>query len=811
MTPYATPRRRFTPVAIAASLCLAACGGGGSNNDTAPPATAVAMLAGRVVDGYIRGAVVFWDCNKNGVLDADETSALSTAQGAYQIVDLSSKACPLLAYVGPTAVDEDRPLQLGSAYTMQAVSGRHDLITPFTTLVAGKVSSAGITVDAARAEVAAIFGFSQDILVDYKASNSAPLSAAAKDSVAALQTTQSAQANGLLTESAAKTFDLLKKKYDDSGFRAAIANGVSPFVASYQSLTTKLAQNMTGNDNNRLVRRVNYPLASQNSELNAIAIAVNAKSGSKYGYPNWSAFSSDELKGFSKTINKLNAIASDSPNSAKLQQLQQQRNDMFAAAGKRMDKEISGDSSLIGTWRFFTSDPGAGLDYAMESLAISGDIASDVVTLALPRPKVGRPTKLTDYKKKLASQLEFYSSFVSAGDCVVKVNKLEGSTEMATALVETVTACGGFLTEQLKDIVALTKTGATVSKGMAAAIDAAGATYGVIREEDKPLAAMKMQATTFALLHDMLELFAVDPVTSKLLAVLDLEIQFLNARVAAMELEKAAKVKQDDTLKAAIAKFDEEVAKTWRSYFISFMEIYGDSYFKVMDAGLCPTGQTLQVDGACALPADPGAPSFSLKLDSAGIAAVGGVAIGAPSYIVGKDGGTAMALTGGSRLRIPNRAALKVGAGMTVDVWAKATGAQIATVFAKSHDRNGIALMVAGTADGTSQVHLATFDPTWACTTTTSGNPTVETIQPIPLGTWLRLTAVIDPTNGYRLYLNKQLSKWCSGIKPSMAAMDAQDAYIGGFSDGFWPLTGAVQDLRVYPKALTAAEVAALP
>ena len=574
---------RVTLVAIAASLCLVACGGGGSSSDTAPLQPSAVMLSGRVVDGYIRGAVVFWDCNKNGLPDADETSALSTAQGAYQIIDLSSKSCPLLAYVGPTAVDEDRPLQLGSAYTMQAVSGRHELITPFTTLVAGKVSSAGITVDAAKSEVAAVFGFTQDILVDYKASNSAPLLAAAKDTVAVLQTTQSSQTNALVTESVVKTFDLLKKKYDDSGFRAAIASGVSPFVASYQSLATKLSQIVTGNDNNRLVRRVNYPLASQNSALNAIVMAVNAKSGTKYGYPDWAAFSTDELKGFSVTINKLNSIASDSPNSTKLQQIQQQRSELFAAASKRMDKAVSGDSALIGTWRFFTSDPGAGLDYAMESLAISGDIASDVVTLALPRPKVGRPTKLTEYKKKLASQLEFYSSFVSAGDCVVKLNKLEGSAEMATALVETVTACGGFLTEQLKDIVALTKTGATVSKGMAAAIDAAGATYGVIKEEDKPLAALKMQATTFSLLHDMLDLFAVDPVTSKLLAVLDLEIQFMNARVAAMELEKAAKVKQDETLKAAIAKFDEEVAKTWRSYFISFMEIYGDSYFKVMD------------------------------------------------------------------------------------------------------------------------------------------------------------------------------------------------------------------------------------
>ena len=119
--------------------------------------------------------------------------------------------------------------------------------------------------------------------------------------------------------------------------------------------------------------------------------------------------------------------------------------------------------------------------------------------------------------------------------------------------------------------------------------------------------------------------------------------------------------------------------------------------------------------------------------------------------------------------------------------------------------------MIAGGAAGTTQAHLATFDRSWACTTTASRTANLETIQPIAPGTWLRFTAVLDPSDGYRIYLNKQLSQWCSGIKPSMLVMDGQDAYIGGFSDTWWPLTGAVQDLKIYNVALTESQVQALP
>lgn len=814
-------------LSVAVMLALGACGGGGGGSaDSATATPAAPVLKGRVIDGYIRGAVVFWDCNKNGVQDADESGTLSGAGGAYEIVDFASKGCPLLAYVGPTAVDEDKPLQLGSAYTLQAVDGRHDLITPFTTLVAGKVASSGMTVAQANTEVAALFGLNQDVLVDYKATPSAPLNAAAQASVTALKTTQ-AGGHGLLTDSARQTLDLVAQQYSDSRVRAAIASGLVPFVESFKSLADKAAQLVTGNEANRLVRRATYPNPAQNDELKAIVAAVNAQSGTRFGYPAWGAFSTEQLKGFAQTINRLNAVHSSSPNSAMLQALQQRRNALFAEASARLNKEVGYDGALAGVVDFFSSDPAASIDFGIAALAISGDIAGDVLTLSMPRPKVGHPTKLTQYKKKLAAQLEIYGSLVSAGDCLLKVNKLETTDDMAAALVDVVTSCGGFMTDQLKEVGSTLHTG-KLTDGLNAALNASGGIYGVVKEEDRVLVALKMSATTFGLTHDLLALFANDPVTSKALSAADLALQFLNARVAAMELERAANQKLDDTLKAAMARFDEETAKAWRSYFISFMELYGDYYFEVKDSSQCTTGLVLRDDGVCSPAVDPGSPSLALSLDRASITALGGSIDSNVSFVAGRNGTGSAAKFGGmskpGSIRLPNSAAMQFGAGGSFDMWVRidsnvgmsgygsATNtAWGMTVLAKSHDRSGVALMTYPSSTeypGLGRGGLASYDRSWQGCTSVSQSPGDTGVA---VGDWFRMTLTLSSTGGYAIYVNKALVLDCSGARPNFTAMNGQDLYLGKFRDGWYPLDGAMQDLRIYPKALSAAEVAALP
>lgn len=200
------------------------------------------------------------------------------------------------------------------------------------------------------------------------------------------------------------------------------------------------------------------------------------------------------------------------------------------------------------------------------------------------------------------------------------------------------------------------------------------------------------------------------------------------------------------------------------------------------------------------------AQSWSLSFDQSSVASSGGIAYGSPLYIFDKDKNPAVSLAGGSKLRIPNRDEMTIGAGATFDVWVR-TDSTVGwrTVIAKSHDRTGAALMMYGTSAGIDRAGWGSFDSSWSCTQKS------EIINPIPAESWMRITGVVDPSDGYRVYINKKLSSSCSGIKPGISVMNSQDMYIGGFSDNWWPLTGAIKKMTIYKSALTEIQIQGLP
>ncbi len=127
---------------VALLAVLAGCGGGGSNDSGIAGGggpTALPQISGRIADGYLRGATVFWDCNGNMALDADEPSAVSTAGGRYTLgasppAKAPLAACSLRALVPATAFDEDTGTAVGAAFMMAAVDGSPGFISPLTTL-----------------------------------------------------------------------------------------------------------------------------------------------------------------------------------------------------------------------------------------------------------------------------------------------------------------------------------------------------------------------------------------------------------------------------------------------------------------------------------------------------------------------------------------------------------------------------------------------------------------------------------------------------------------------------------------------------
>lgn len=111
----------------AAAALLSACGSGGVNG---------VGVTGRVIDGYLKGAVVCLDVNDNKSCDANEPTATSGAGGAFSLnppsnLDLSTVR--LIANVPATAVDEDTGAAVGTPYQLTAPANLA-VITPLTTL-----------------------------------------------------------------------------------------------------------------------------------------------------------------------------------------------------------------------------------------------------------------------------------------------------------------------------------------------------------------------------------------------------------------------------------------------------------------------------------------------------------------------------------------------------------------------------------------------------------------------------------------------------------------------------------------------------
>lgn len=114
------------PVYLALVLALAGCGGGGGGSDTGN--TQTMAVSGKVVDGYINGATVFCDTNKNGIQDAGEVSATTSGQGDFT---LSAACSATMVSVGGTDISTGYAFK-GALKTPAGAA----IISPLTTLLA---------------------------------------------------------------------------------------------------------------------------------------------------------------------------------------------------------------------------------------------------------------------------------------------------------------------------------------------------------------------------------------------------------------------------------------------------------------------------------------------------------------------------------------------------------------------------------------------------------------------------------------------------------------------------------------------------
>ena len=107
------------------------CGGGANNGIPTPSA-----ISGRVVDGYLVGAQVFWDCNDDFKIDeAGEPWVTSQEGGKYTIEAAPNASCILRSVIPSWATDETTNSPVGREFRMSATADNPKIITPITTLI----------------------------------------------------------------------------------------------------------------------------------------------------------------------------------------------------------------------------------------------------------------------------------------------------------------------------------------------------------------------------------------------------------------------------------------------------------------------------------------------------------------------------------------------------------------------------------------------------------------------------------------------------------------------------------------------------
>ncbi len=545
-----------------------------------------AIYTGKVIDGYIRGAIVFWDCNGNSILDVGEVSTTSYAGGKYVIEDKTNLPnCHLLADVGVNAMDEDRPYATGQTYMMRAAPGQKNLITPFSTLIAGLVSSeAGLTVDAAEARLASEIGSPGKLLFDYKAATTDPratsLGTSAKVIADSLYQTQK---SALFDASLIATYNDIKTKFAESGFLANVNLGIVPFVNAYKNISDRLSLIISGNTNNRMYRNTTFTDTATNQFLDALALEANNRNAVKYGVVDWNLFSSAEKDVYIRRLNQLAGLQSDTTLQTQISNYQSKRNALFSTASAAMNASIADDTGWVS---FFKNDPVASMTFGLEMVSIAFDTSLDVIAIggARPRTVVLTPNVWNYSNAKIKKQLEHLIFLRSAIECLAATQAIADSdSNMLDKTVSLVANCGSFFADVAKDATQIAKT-RRASEMASKMMTNAGVWNDVVGEEKKALLALKMYAAMVGTVHDAVGLFVKDPITTRVLAAFDLGIQNLNAAIAGMELEIAATEKSEVLVAAARLKYDQEVEKTWHEYYFTYLTLVSDYYFDVIDS-----------------------------------------------------------------------------------------------------------------------------------------------------------------------------------------------------------------------------------
>lgn len=223
--------------ALAGAMALVACGGGGGSSSSSGSST----LSGSVADGYLSGAKVCLDKNKNGACDTGEPTTTTGSGGAYSLSGLSESdagAYPLVVEVPASAVDSDTGAAVGKSFVLKAPAGKSGFVSPISTLVQQKLDSgAATTVDAAVAAVKADLAAAgqtapADLFANYLSANDTGTHTIARTLTASVKTYYEAVKDGLSSNAQIKALQDAALTQAMSDLRTGTRTGLATVTAA---------------------------------------------------------------------------------------------------------------------------------------------------------------------------------------------------------------------------------------------------------------------------------------------------------------------------------------------------------------------------------------------------------------------------------------------------------------------------------------------------------------------------------------------------------------------------------------------------
>lgn len=557
---------------------------------------------GRVIDGYLRGAIVYWDCNGNKNLDASEVSVLSGAGGTYKIDAPPSDRCELFAVVPAGAIDEDSPaLPVAKTYQLAAAPARTDLITPYTTLVYGAVSTnQSSTVAVADEELRKLLGFDCGTLItDYKAA-SAPLTTACKNILTffakqVTSTLQSLPGSASYDDALALAKSNLQLAVATSpGYLQTVALGFDPFVYQVNSFTNYLSLRNTlpaPNDANRVFPAILSGSRVVDEELKAIALQLNAVNrGTAYGYLNLESLSDTDLSALMKRL--VRVVESD-PLVANAELIKRARASRAKMLKNTLDTYDSGVEAETKLYTLFTNEPAATVKFISEVSVASLTAAVDVIdvsasvarsstrkTLSLPF-NAPRKTILAAVER-IRQRLDLLESGSELGVAVVLwLDFADHYTDSPTQSQAEELAKKRF-DALMATSDALTALGKTVgdNKSYEAFLSTfSSATHAVLDRNERVKAFVDVAEG----IRDIVTAaFGSVPVVHEIVSGLDIILQVLKGYIAGQDLVDAAAAHQEQAVQLLTKDFQASVNAAFRDYYIQYIQAYA-SAFKIVD------------------------------------------------------------------------------------------------------------------------------------------------------------------------------------------------------------------------------------